>query len=149
MATGRVTLVLLCGAAVCLISAAALPQSLLIGQVTDAATGNAIAGATVTLTQGGQSRTSTTDAKGQYQFDNVRDGTVDIRVTHALYADTVRERVLETIQRKIDGQDITADSKPESGAKIIDLMDALKQSLAAAKPASEKSDKEKKGRKAS
>ena len=48
------------------------------------------------------------------------------------YKDTVRERVLETIQRKIDGQDITADSKPEAGTKIIDLMDALKQSLAAA-----------------
>ncbi|HKS04873.1 MAG TPA: Ku protein [Gemmatimonadaceae bacterium] len=64
------------------------------------------------------------------------------------YKDTVRERVLETIQRKIDGQDITADSKPDSGTKIIDLMDALKASLAQAAPAkSEKPDK--KGRKAS
>ena len=46
------------------------------------------------------------------------------------YRDTVRERVLETIQRKIDGQDITADVTPESGGKIIDLMEALKASLA-------------------
>ncbi len=49
------------------------------------------------------------------------------------YKDTVRERVLETIQRKIDGQDITADASPEAGGgKILDLMDALKASLAKA-----------------
>ena len=48
------------------------------------------------------------------------------------YKDTARERVLEMIQRKIDGQDITADIMPDSGTKIIDLMDALKKSLAKA-----------------
>ena len=47
------------------------------------------------------------------------------------FKDTVRERVLETIQRKIDGQDITADVTPDGGGKIIDLMEALKASLAA------------------
>jgi DNA end-binding protein Ku len=47
------------------------------------------------------------------------------------YKDTVRERVLETIQRKIDGQDITADVATDGGGKIIDLMEALKASLAA------------------
>src|SRR5439155_17255750 len=47
------------------------------------------------------------------------------------FKDTVRERVLETIQRKIDGQDITSDVAPEAGGKIIDLMEALKASLAA------------------
>jgi len=46
------------------------------------------------------------------------------------YKDTVRERVLETIQRKVEGQDITSDAAPEAaGGKIIDLMDALKASL--------------------
>jgi DNA end-binding protein Ku len=45
------------------------------------------------------------------------------------YKDTVRERVLETIQRKVEGQDITADVTVESGGKIIDLMEALKASL--------------------
>src|ERR1043165_4462650 len=51
------------------------------------------------------------------------------------FKDTVRERVLETIQRKIDGQDITADVTPEGGGgKIIDLMEALKASLTASKP---------------
>ena len=49
------------------------------------------------------------------------------------FKDTVRERVLETIQRKVDGQDITADVTPDGGGgKILDLMEALKASLAAA-----------------
>ena len=49
------------------------------------------------------------------------------------YRDTVRERVLETIQQKIDGQDITSiESVVDGGTRIIDLMDALKASLAKA-----------------
>lgn len=46
------------------------------------------------------------------------------------YTDEVKSRVLELIQQKIDGQDITVtpDEKPE--AKIIDLMEALRQSVA-------------------
>ena len=47
------------------------------------------------------------------------------------YRDTVRERVMDTIQRKVDGQDITtSDVAPDSGGKIVDLMEALKASLA-------------------
>jgi DNA end-binding protein Ku len=53
------------------------------------------------------------------------------------YRDTVRERVLEAIQRKIEGQDITADVAPETGGKVIDLMEALRQSLAATRPSEE------------
>lgn len=49
------------------------------------------------------------------------------------FKDTVRERALEMIQRKIDGQDITADTPTDGGTKIIDLMEALKASLAATK----------------
>ena len=69
------------------------------------------------------------------------------------YKDTVRERVLETIQRKVEGQDITADAAPEAGGgKIIDLMEALKASLGNV-PAAEEQPKPakaaKKGRKAS
>jgi len=45
------------------------------------------------------------------------------------YHDTVRERVLEAIQQKVEGQDITAEAAPPE-TKIIDLMDALKASLA-------------------
>jgi DNA end-binding protein Ku len=63
------------------------------------------------------------------------------------YHDTVRERVLETIQRKIDGQDITADAAPASGTKILDLMEALKASLE--KPKESKEAKPKKAAKAS
>jgi len=50
------------------------------------------------------------------------------------YTDTVRDRVLEAIQRKVDGQDITADTTPQGGGKILDLMDALKASLERGKP---------------
>ncbi|HEX2723855.1 MAG TPA: Ku protein [Gemmatimonadaceae bacterium] len=46
------------------------------------------------------------------------------------YKDTVRERVLETIQRKVEGQDITNGVVARNGGdKIIDLMEALKASL--------------------
>lgn len=45
------------------------------------------------------------------------------------YHDTVRERVLEAIQRKVEGQEITEEAAPAE-TKIIDLMDALKASLA-------------------
>ncbi len=45
------------------------------------------------------------------------------------YHDTVRERVLEAIQRKVEGQEITGEEAPTE-TKIIDLMDALKASLA-------------------
>jgi DNA end-binding protein Ku len=38
--------------------------------------------------------------------------------------------VLEAIQRKVDGQDITAEPSHAPETKIIDLMDALKASLA-------------------
>lgn len=46
------------------------------------------------------------------------------------FRDTVRERVLEAIQQKVDGQEITAESADAPQTKIIDLMDALKASLA-------------------
>jgi len=46
------------------------------------------------------------------------------------YRDTVRERVLEAIQSKVEGQEITAEPQEAPQTKIIDLMDALKASLA-------------------
>src|SRR5689334_339044 len=55
----------------------------------------------------------------------------------AKFRDTVRERVMEAIQRKIEGQDITADVTPDGGGKIIDLMEALKASLAQTAPEQE------------
>lgn len=56
------------------------------------------------------------------------------------YRDTVRERVLEAIQRKVDGQDITSDVKVDGGTKVIDLMEALKASLAMTAAAGDGSD---------
>jgi DNA end-binding protein Ku len=55
------------------------------------------------------------------------------------YKDTVRERVMEMIQRKIEGQEITAEvAGPTGGDKIIDLMEALKASLAKSSAKEEK-----------
>ncbi|HSH74401.1 MAG TPA: Ku protein [Longimicrobiales bacterium] len=45
------------------------------------------------------------------------------------FRDEVREKTLELIQRKIEGQQITAAPPEESKTKIIDLMAALKASL--------------------
>jgi DNA end-binding protein Ku len=46
------------------------------------------------------------------------------------YEDEVRKRYHEAIQRKLEGQEITAAPAEESKAQIIDLMEALKASLA-------------------
>ena len=48
------------------------------------------------------------------------------------YADGVRARTLELIERKVEGEDITVVNSEESETKIIDMMEALKASLAAA-----------------
>ena len=47
------------------------------------------------------------------------------------YKDEVRERILELIQRKIDGEDITVTPAEEPEHKIIDIMEALKASITA------------------
>src|SRR4051812_36938693 len=67
------------------------------------------------------------------------------------YKDTVRERVMEQIQKKVEGQEITtAEPVGDSSGKIIDLMEALKASLATPKASETAAEsKPKKGRKAS
>ena len=61
-----------------------------------------------------------------------------------------RDRVLQAIQSKVDGQEITSEPEEKAPTKIIDLMEALKASLAkgggedekaAAKPAKKKARK--------
>lgn len=47
------------------------------------------------------------------------------------YKDEVRARMLELIQRKVDGEDISVMPVEEPEHKIIDLMEALKASIAA------------------
>ncbi len=46
------------------------------------------------------------------------------------YKDEVRSRVLDAIQQKVEGHEITAEPAQDGGGKIIDLMEALKASLA-------------------
>jgi DNA end-binding protein Ku len=47
------------------------------------------------------------------------------------YEDEVKKRVLEDIQRKVEGQEIETQATEEQPSQVIDLMEALKQSLAA------------------
>jgi DNA end-binding protein Ku len=49
------------------------------------------------------------------------------------YRDDYRERVLEMIERKAEGQEIVAVEEEEETAPVVDLMAALEASLAAAK----------------
>ena len=53
------------------------------------------------------------------------------------YHDEVREKTLELIQRKVEGEDITQAPTEEPKAQIIDLMQALKASLARTQEGSE------------
>ena len=52
------------------------------------------------------------------------------------YRDEVADRVRALIQRKIDGEEITASDVEEPRAQVIDLMEALKASLAGSAPRS-------------
>jgi DNA end-binding protein Ku len=54
------------------------------------------------------------------------------------YEDAVRKRTLEQIQNKVQGQEITAPPAEAPKAQVIDLMQALKASLASSAPASER-----------
>jgi DNA end-binding protein Ku len=63
------------------------------------------------------------------------------------YKDDVRERVLELIQRKIEGEDITAAPDETPKTQIIDLMEALKASLAKGGDAGEAEDEDEDERK--
>ncbi|MEN8144742.1 MAG: Ku protein [Gemmatimonadota bacterium] len=47
----------------------------------------------------------------------------------AKYEDEVSKKVLSLIEKKIEGEEITAAPEADSGAEIIDLMEALKASL--------------------
>jgi DNA end-binding protein Ku len=45
------------------------------------------------------------------------------------YTDEVRGRIEAAIQKKVEGQEITLAEAPETGAQVIDLMEALRASL--------------------
>ena len=54
------------------------------------------------------------------------------------YEDDVRKRVLEAIQRKVEGSEIAISPVEAPGAQVIDLMEALKASLATKSDLSER-----------
>ena len=54
------------------------------------------------------------------------------------YEDAVRKRIMEQIQQKVQGQEITAPPAEAPKAQVIDLMQALKASLQATAPAPER-----------
>ena len=45
------------------------------------------------------------------------------------YTDTVRERIEAAVEKKVEGQEIAVPEEAAAGAQIIDLMEALRQSL--------------------
>jgi DNA end-binding protein Ku len=63
------------------------------------------------------------------------------------YEDSVRKRYQEAIQRKVEGQEITAQAPEEPRGQIIDLMEALKASLAKSAKAAPAEEAPKAGRK--
>src|SRR2546422_10064336 len=56
----------------------------------------------------------------------------------AKYEDNVRKRILEQIERKVQGEEITEEPTEAPKTKIIDLMEALKASLKAKGTAGER-----------
>ena len=54
------------------------------------------------------------------------------------YKDNVRERMQEQIERKVEGKQITEEPEEAPKTKVLDLMQALKQSLAEGPAANEK-----------
>jgi DNA end-binding protein Ku len=51
------------------------------------------------------------------------------------YEDEAKQRIEEAIQRKVEGQEVALAPTEQPAAQIIDLMEALKASLAQKKPA--------------
>ncbi len=45
------------------------------------------------------------------------------------YTDDVRTRIEAAVQKKVEGQEVTMAEQPETGAQVIDLMEALRASL--------------------
>jgi DNA end-binding protein Ku len=51
----------------------------------------------------------------------------------AAYHDDYRERLLEAVQAKVEGEEVTIIDQEGEPAEVVDLVDALKQSVEAAK----------------
>jgi DNA end-binding protein Ku len=73
------------------------------------------------------------DQEVQLALQLIEQGT-SARFRPEQYEDAVKKRTLEAIERKVQGQEIQAASAVEPHAQVIDLMEALKASLAAHAP---------------
>src|SRR5262249_32938592 len=63
------------------------------------------------------------------------DGLSNPEFEPARYADDYRQRVLDLVESKVEGKEITVAGPPPQRAQVIDLMEALKESLAKRVPA--------------
>jgi DNA end-binding protein Ku len=55
----------------------------------------------------------------------------------AKFHDTYRDRVMDLIRRKAKGEEIAVEERPPEEAPVVDLMEALKASLGARRPAND------------
>ena len=66
------------------------------------------------------------------------DGLSNAEFEPARYADEYRQRVLDLVESKVEGKEITAAGPQVQRAQVIDLMEALKESIAKRMPPTEK-----------
>jgi DNA end-binding protein Ku len=66
------------------------------------------------------------------------DGLASTEFEPERYADDYRQRVLELVNSKVEGKEIVAAAQPAPRAQVIDLMEALKESLAKHAPTEKK-----------
>lgn len=81
-------------------------------------------------------KTDVKDAELQLAHQLIDQQTADT-FNPSAYSDEVRARIEAAIEKKIEGQEVTMAEAPEGGAQVVDLMEALRASLArkAAAPA--------------
>jgi DNA end-binding protein Ku len=66
------------------------------------------------------------------------DGLTNDEFKPTQYEDEYRQRVLDMLQKKVEGQEVTVAAPAPPRAQVIDLMEALKESLAKKVPTERK-----------
>lgn len=74
-------------------------------------------------------KTEVKDAELQLAHQLIDQQTADT-FNPSAYSDEVRARIEAAIEKKIEGQEVTMAEAPEGGALVVDLMEALRASLA-------------------
>lgn len=83
-------------------SLAASGQTAISGVVYNAASGAPVAGAKLTLTGGGGTYSTTSDANGTFSFDNISAGTWSVRTTAPLYTLSVSPAIVVAAGQTVD-----------------------------------------------